>query len=85
MTENILLQENVQECKKEKINHILHKCCNHLSVYDVKMFIMLTERTYCYKLELLWKIYVLSKMCFVQEFLNITFLLHTCSAEHYIL
>ena len=52
----MLLQENVQECKKEKINQILHKSgCNHESVYDVKMFIMLTERTYYYELKLLCK------------------------------
>ena len=33
----MLLQENIQECEKEKINQILYKSgCNHLSVYDEK-------------------------------------------------
>ena len=44
----MLLQESVQECEKEKINQIPLKVVAiiKVSIYHVKMFIMLTERTY---------------------------------------
>ena len=30
-------------------------CTKVVAIYDVKMFVMLTERKYYYKLKLLWK------------------------------
>ena len=80
----MLLQENVQEYKKEKINQILHKSgCNlrRKNVYHVNWKNILLQVETSLEKTTFWAKCDL----FFLEIFKHTFLLHTCSAEHYIL